>query len=816
MDPLEPGDPRSIGPYALSGRLGAGGMGEVFFGRSPGGWAVAVKLVYSRFADDADFRRRFRQEVAAVRRVGGYYTAHVVGSDPDADRPWMATAYVEGPSLTQVLTQCQALPLRSAEVLGAGLAEALVAIHAAGIIHRDLKPSNILLANDGPRVIDFGIARAIDASGITARPGTPGFIAPEILQRRPITPACDVFSLGVVMAYARGIRPFGDGPPEAIDYRVVHEKPDLQGLEPSLRDLVAKCLVPVPEDRPKPIEILDWLGDHGSVARWLPESVHDMITACAPPSHEPTQSGAGPADGPRLLAEAEQIARGLPDEYERALALVHVATVVCRMDPAHAARLVDDTRYPARNGPDAMSGARRPLLEYLIETSPVEVGTVVGRIDPAPASQMMADITAYSQLVTLRHMGAEEETAKVIIALAEAVASASPDRADRISHILTEEPLQLMAVARVAMVAAYTDPARAEQMVRTITTRIEQISQLLAEQSGEGRGKRTWPWSKASRAVWSAETHFDSDTARYWAALALTAVVIGMTGADPFRVDRLPTDTGLFARTVTSVGNFSAWTSGHARMAAIDPARAARYLTDAEQLARGIAASSFTAAGVPTGDLRAGALSAVKSAAARIDPVHADALLGEAEQAARTISTDSGRFESLGQVALAAATCTDTARAEQIARSLLHFPRKLGDVALAVATSDPARAERIAATISDEYLRALVRAILAVQSAGHAEQLLAQAESAAAGIPAHVIGVAMATARTDLARAEQIARAIRSGPEIIYVQSRDEKYERSAATGYERSADYWRARALADLATMSYEGANLAKFSRLA
>jgi Protein kinase domain len=806
MDPLEPGDPRSIGPYALSGRLGAGGMGEVFFGRSPGGWAVAVKLVYSRFADDADFRRRFRREVDAGRKVGGYYTAHVVGADPDADRPWLATAYVEGPSLTQVLAQYQALPLQSAKVLGAGLAEALVAIHAAGIIHRDLKPSNILLANDGPRVIDFGIARAIDASSITARPGTPGFIAPEILQRRPITPACDVFSLGVVLAFARGIRPFGDGPPEAIDYRVVHERPDLQGLESSLQDLVAKCLVPVPEDRPKPAEILDWLGDHGSVARWLPESVHDMITACAPPSHEATRSDAGATYGSRFLAEAEQIARALPDDYERALALVHVATVVCRTDPAHATRLVDDAQYPARNGPEAMSGSRRPLLEYLIETSPVEVGTVVGGIDPAPARQMIANITAYSYLATLRHMGAEEDTAKVIIALAEAVASVNPDRADRIAHILTEESLQLMAVARVAMAAAYTDPARAEQMVRTITTRIERISMPLSEQAGEGRSKRTWPWSKSSRAVWCAETHFDSDTARYWAALALTEVVIGMTGADPFRADRLPTDAGLFARTVTSIGNSNVRTASHARMAAIDPARAARNLADAEQLARGIAASSFTAAGVPTHDLRAGALSAVKSAAARIDPAHADALLAEAEQAARTISTDSDRFESLRQVALAAA-CTDTARAEQIARSMAHLPRKLADVALAVATSDPARAARIAATITDEYLRTLVTAILAVQCAEHsAEQLLAQAENAAAGIPAHVIEVAMVTARTDLARAEQIARAIRSGPEIIYLQSIDEKYKRSATTGYERSADYWKARALADLTTVSYEG----------
>jgi serine/threonine protein kinase len=802
MDSLKPGDPRRIGDYVLSGRLGAGGMGEVFFGRSPSGRAVAVKLIYPLFADDPEFRRRFRLEVEACRRVGGFHTAPVVDADPDAYRPWMVTAYVEGPSLTQVLARCRALPLDSTRMLGAGLAEALVAIHTAGIVHRDLKPSNILLVNDGPRVIDFGIARAVDASAITARPGTPGFIAPEVLKGKPITPACDVFSLGVVLAFARGIRPYGEGPPEAIDYRVVHQEPDLQGLDPVIRDLVAKCLVQEPETRPTPAEILGWLADYGSVAQWLPEAVHLMITACAPPSREPPESDTSSMDESRLLAQAEQIARALPDEYERASALLHVATVVCRTDPAHAARLLDDARYPARNAPEAMSGSRRPLLEYLIESSPVEVGTVVGRIDPGPATQMVTDIMGYSQLLTLRHMGSEEETAKVIIALAEAVASANAERADRIAHILTEESLQFMAVARVAMVAAHTDPAQASQIVRTLTTRIEQVTRLVADRPEEGRTRHIWRRPKASRAGWSAEAPFDYDAAGYWAARAMTEVAIGMTGADPIRVGRLPTDAQHFARTITSVGNSHARTSSQAGMTGIDPARA---LADAERLAKSITASSFTAAGVATDDLRARALAAVKSATARIDPARADVLLAEAEQAARTISTDSGRFESLGQVALTAAR-TDPARAEQIARSLLRLPHKLGDLALAVAPSDPARAERIAASIADEYLRALIMAVLAVQSTPYnAEPLLIQAEEAAAGIPARMIEVAMVTARTDLGRAEQMARGIESGPEIIYLQSDDERFERSATTGYVRSAEYWRARALADLATVSYE-----------
>src|SRR6516164_7744910 len=238
MDSLRPGDPRRVGHYVLIGRLGAGGMAEVFFGRSPAGRPVAVKLIYLAFANDAGFRRRFRLEIEAGRKVGGFHAAQVVDADPDAERPWMVTAFIAGPSLEQVLSKGQALPLDTVRVLGAGVAEALGAIHAAGLIHRDLKPSNILLAEDGPHVIDFGVVRAVDAAGVTARSGTPGFIAPEVLLGELLTSACDVFALGMVLAYALGSRPFGVGLPEAIAYRVVHEEPDLSGLNPEIRDVV--------------------------------------------------------------------------------------------------------------------------------------------------------------------------------------------------------------------------------------------------------------------------------------------------------------------------------------------------------------------------------------------------------------------------------------------------------------------------------------------------------------------------------------------------------------------------------------------------
>ena len=287
-------------------------MGEVFFGRSRAGRPVAVKLIYPVFADDAEFRRRFRLEVEAGRKVGGFHAAQVVDADPDAERPWMVTAFVAGPSLDRILTEHQALPLDRVRVLGAGVAEALGAIHAAGLIHRDLKPSNILLAEDGPHVIDFGVARAIDGSGVTARSGTPGFMAPEVLLGQPLTSACDVFALGMVLAYAAGIRPFGLGLAEVIAYRVVHEEPDLGGLDPQIRDVVAACLAKEPSERPTPARILELLADPDPPGQWLPPPLQTMITADEPPGKSTAAAATDLARAARLLEQAEQIARALP------------------------------------------------------------------------------------------------------------------------------------------------------------------------------------------------------------------------------------------------------------------------------------------------------------------------------------------------------------------------------------------------------------------------------------------------------------------------------------------------------------------------
>ncbi|WP_326822753.1 WD40 repeat domain-containing serine/threonine protein kinase [Streptosporangium sp. NBC_01756] len=281
-EPLRPGDPRQAGAYRLEGRLGGGGMGQVFLGRSPGGRPVAVKLVRPDLADDPGFRRRFALEAEAARRVGGFYTAQLVDADPDADPPWLVTAYIPGPSLHQAVEAHGPMPAEAITVLGAGLAEGLGAIHACDLVHRDLKPSNVILAADGPRVIDFGITRAVDATSHTlsrAVVGTPSFMSPEQARGREIGPPSDVFSLGLVLAFtATGRSPFGTGQAEAIVYRIAHDEPDLTGLTAHLTDLVKRCLAKDPGERPSVADILKELTDPTqTTTQWLPPPFATMI-----------------------------------------------------------------------------------------------------------------------------------------------------------------------------------------------------------------------------------------------------------------------------------------------------------------------------------------------------------------------------------------------------------------------------------------------------------------------------------------------------------------------------------------------------------
>ncbi|MFI9154309.1 serine/threonine-protein kinase [Streptomyces sp. NPDC053367] len=262
FQPLQADDPDVVAGYRLSARLGAGGMGRVYLSHTRGGRPVAIKVVRPELADDPAFRRRFRREVEAARRVRGAYTAELVDADPDGVPPWLATLYVPGPSLTEAVARQGPLPVPAVLWLIAGVAEALQAIHAAGIVHRDLKPSNVLLASDGPRVIDFGISLAAGLSSHTATGstvGTPHFMAPEQATAGEVTPATDVFALAQTAAFAALGGPlYGDGLAPVVLYRIVHEEPDLSLLPEPLRPLMARCLARDPRQRATLEEVVEW------------------------------------------------------------------------------------------------------------------------------------------------------------------------------------------------------------------------------------------------------------------------------------------------------------------------------------------------------------------------------------------------------------------------------------------------------------------------------------------------------------------------------------------------------------------------------
>jgi serine/threonine protein kinase len=261
LTPRAPDDPAAIGPYTIVGRLGEGGMGIVYLGRGEDGSHAAVKLVRPEPAGDAEFRRRFATEVGNARRVASFCTAAVLGHGTYGDRPYLATEYIDGPTLREQLAREGALPHGALQNLAVGVAAALTAIHAAGLVHRDLKPSNVILSMTGPRVIDFGISRSLDcATELTATGvviGTPGWLAPERLRRDVAGPAADIFTWGCLVAYAGTNRhPYGTGDPVSMAGRVLHGEPDLDGLPAPLAQVVRTALGKDPADRPTARELL--------------------------------------------------------------------------------------------------------------------------------------------------------------------------------------------------------------------------------------------------------------------------------------------------------------------------------------------------------------------------------------------------------------------------------------------------------------------------------------------------------------------------------------------------------------------------------
>ena len=310
-------DPDWIGPFAIIGRLGAGAMGQVFLARSTAGRLVAVKTIRVELAEEPGFRARFAREVAAARRVSGVFTAAVVEADPEADLPWLATAYVPAPSLSMLVRRCGPLPVPAVRWLAAGCAEALQSIHNAGLLHRDVKPSNVLVAPDGPRVIDFGVARAAERVQLTVTrgaPGTPAYMAPEQARdSSQASPASDVFSLGATLVFAAtGHAPYRGETVMDILVRLATEPPDLAGVPAELTELVAACLERVPRERPTDGAILARLGPFAAVSAeagpghsYLPDSAMALIAEYQQHPQLAGRTSAAPAPMPMPMPTAE-------------------------------------------------------------------------------------------------------------------------------------------------------------------------------------------------------------------------------------------------------------------------------------------------------------------------------------------------------------------------------------------------------------------------------------------------------------------------------------------------------------------------------
>jgi len=410
-----------VGRYRLAARLGSGGMGRVYLGFSPAGRAVAVKVIRPELARDHGFIRRFRREVAAARMVNGLYTATVV--DAGADAPWLATAFVPGPSLAEVIEVRGPLAEDPVWRLAGGMVEALAAVHACGLVHRDLKPANVLLAVDGPRVIDFGVSLALEGTVLTGTGlavGTPGFMSPEQADGDRAGPASDVFALGSVLTYAAtGTGPFGDGQPAAVLYRIVHAQPTLDGVPGPLRDLVAACLARDPSGRPTlaalmdtvtarpvpapassavsfwPPDLTEFIGSYqAGLAIPLPSPPAEIADASSrpAPAHPPTQAaihhprgggqptvtGHHPSPAPAPPAEsppAPARLRGHPAQRRRRRRVAFALGVLCAIGVT-AVVLASQLPHPTRVGDGGTSAPRHQSTAGSVTISATLVRTL--------------------------------------------------------------------------------------------------------------------------------------------------------------------------------------------------------------------------------------------------------------------------------------------------------------------------------------------------------------------------------------------------------------------------------------------------------
>jgi serine/threonine protein kinase len=415
VQPLTNSDPAEIGGYRLKARLGSGGMGRVYLASTPGGRAVALKVVRAELSDDPNFRTRFRQEIEAAQRVHGLYTAQLVDADPDATPPWLVTAYVPGPSLEEAIDDHGPMPEALVFRLIAGVAEALQAIHAAEVVHRDLKPSNVLLAQDGPRVIDFGIARALEAASLTRSGimmGSPDFLAPELVQDLPISPALDVFALGSLAVYAAtGRPPFGRGNLAAVAHRAVYEPPNLEGCPAGMLTLIEACLEKRAQDRPPPRRIIEFCAAHATETPdasqpWLEWGLPRRAAAGFPDSAELTTAqtanrndrAGGNADEGQTGAEEAGVAKAKKRHFRFGAALagtaLAAAAVIAIALTAHLASASNSaSNTPAGSAVRGTTAKRPPVAPAVSKSAGAAPSAVRVTHSPAPVRSSVPSST---------------------------------------------------------------------------------------------------------------------------------------------------------------------------------------------------------------------------------------------------------------------------------------------------------------------------------------------------------------------------------------------------------------------------------------
>ncbi|MDA2803785.1 WD40 repeat domain-containing serine/threonine protein kinase [Nocardiopsis suaedae] len=402
VEPLDPSDPERIGDYRLTHRLGEGGMGRVYLGRTTSGRLVAVKVIRSGLVQDGGFRARFAREVDAARRVGGFHTAPVVGADLDAAQPWIATAYIPGPTLFQRVRDDGPVAPPDLHALVVGLAEGLKAVHDRGLVHRDLKPGNVILGDDGPRIIDFGIARPLDAESLTTREavfGTLPYMSPEQTNGSRVGPSSDVFSLGTVLAYAAtGTNPFNGATMAETVHRLIGPPPDPGDMDPGTRALIADCWEPDPDRRPTPGAILARFEalpataaepapeDGGSAASSAPDTATAVEPTAEHGGAQPQEGGAGaPARPPRRPRRARIMGT--------AAALTALATVVVVTVVALNADTGAEGGGPGRSPSAAATDGNEPVLT--IDTGHA---TSVGPLAFSPDGNVLATVSLDSSV----------------------------------------------------------------------------------------------------------------------------------------------------------------------------------------------------------------------------------------------------------------------------------------------------------------------------------------------------------------------------------------------------------------------------------